>query len=59
MRFVEGRVIRADRRYVSVTDGNAGGDREDRCGKVARLVDEHDLHGLGAELKYRWTAEGE
>jgi hypothetical protein len=25
--------------------------------KVARLIDEHDLDGLGAEMEARWTAE--
>ncbi|MFQ3293105.1 MAG: hypothetical protein ACI8VE_000161 [Natrialbaceae archaeon] len=27
--------------------------------KVARLIDEYDLDGLGAELEHRWTAEGD
>ncbi|MEE6209902.1 hypothetical protein U3A55_07030 [Salarchaeum sp. III] len=28
-------------------------------GKVARLIDEYDLTGLGAELEDRWTATGD
>lgn len=33
-------------------------DSESRSlGKVARLIDEHDMTGLGAELEERWTAE--
>lgn len=27
--------------------------------KVARLINEYDLDGLGAELEHRWTAEGD
>jgi len=27
--------------------------------KVARLIDEHDLEGLGDELEARWTADGD
>lgn len=27
--------------------------------KVARLIDEYGLDGLGAELEYRWTADGD
>lgn len=36
-------------------DGHSTGRRT----KVARLIDEYDLDGLGAELEYRWTAEGD
>lgn len=32
--------------------------RERRSNKVARLIDEYDLDGLGAELEEKWTAEG-
>jgi len=36
------------------TDGEEG-----RRTKVARLVDEYDLHGVGDELEARWTATGD
>ncbi|WP_336037165.1 rod-determining factor RdfA [Halobacterium yunchengense] len=34
---------------------DAGGRRS----KVARVIDEYDLHGLGEELEARWTATGD
>lgn len=30
-----------------------------RTSKVARLVDEYELDGLGAELEHRWTTDGD
>lgn len=36
-----------------MTDADAG---SRPSGKVARLIDEHDLTGLGAKLEDRWTA---
>lgn len=41
--------------------GSEGSDRgsEGRRSKVARLVDDHDLEGLGDELEARWTATGD
>lgn len=34
-------------------------DARGRRNKVARLIDEYDLEGLGAELETRWTATGD
>ncbi|MGB9965563.1 rod-determining factor RdfA [Halobacterium sp. CBA1126] len=39
--------------------GDAEHDTAGRQSKVARLVDEHDLDGVGAELEARWTATGD
>ncbi|GAA0268931.1 rod-determining factor RdfA [Halobacterium noricense] len=39
--------------------GDAEHDTGGRRSKVARLVDEYDLDGVGAELEARWTATGE
>lgn len=36
--------------------GDTGGRRRS---KVARLVDEYGLEGLGAELEHRWTTDGD
>ena len=36
----------------------AGRDGPGRRSKVARLIDEYDLEGLGAELERQWTAPG-
>jgi len=35
------------------------GSRQLPRSKVARLLDEHDLEGLGAEMETRWTAEND
>jgi hypothetical protein len=40
-------------------ESDPGGGRAGRRGKVARLVDEHGLESLGAELEARWTADGD
>lgn len=37
----------------------AGGDGPGRPSKVARLLEEYDLEGLGAELERDWTAPGD
>ncbi|MGB9985445.1 rod-determining factor RdfA [Salarchaeum japonicum] len=43
-----------------MTDADDSADAESRpSGKVARLIDEHDLVGLGDDLEDRWTAEGD
>lgn len=39
--------------------GDAERDTGGRRSKVARLVDEYDLDGVGAELEARWTATGD
>jgi len=39
--------------------GDAAHDTGSRRSKVARLIDEYDLDGLGAELEARWTATGD
>lgn len=39
--------------------GDAEHDTGGRRSKVARLVDEYDLDGVGAELEARWTATGD
>ncbi len=39
--------------------GDAEHDTDGRRSKVARLVDEYDLDGVGAELEARWTATGD
>jgi len=38
---------------------DAGNESTGRRIKVARLIDEYDLNGLGAELEWRWTADDE
>ncbi|CQH56884.1 uncharacterized protein HHUB_2448 [Halobacterium hubeiense] len=39
--------------------GDAEHDTGGRRSKVARLLDEYDLDGVGAELEARWTATGD
>ncbi|WP_353633892.1 rod-determining factor RdfA [Halobacterium sp. NMX12-1] len=39
--------------------GDAEHDTAGRRSKVARLLDEYDLDGVGAELEARWTATGD
>jgi hypothetical protein len=43
---------------VSPSD-SSNGERSGQVGKVARLLREYDLDGLGDELEYMWTADGE
>jgi hypothetical protein len=37
----------------------ADGSKDRPSNKVARLIEEHELHGLGDEMESRWTAEGD
>lgn len=39
--------------------GDADDNSSGRRSKVARLIDEYGLDGLGAEMERRWTAEGD
>lgn len=41
---------------MDMTDAD---DRSRSVGKVARLINEHDMTGIGAELESRWTAEND
>ena len=56
MGLIETRVIRTDGRDADMTNGD---DERRSPGKVARLITEHDMTGLGAELEDRWTAEND
>ncbi|MXR20035.1 rod-determining factor RdfA [Halobacterium bonnevillei] len=41
-----------------MTDGSESGTSAGRRSKVARLLDEYEFEGLGAELEHRWTTDG-
>lgn len=44
---------------MDTADQSGGGPDGRRTSKVARLIDEYGLDGLGAELEHRWTTDGD